>query len=254
MENWKDSDINVDSLWLFNERDKSGKHANVYHGNFIPQVPRQLIKRYTQERDLVLEFFAGSGTTLYECESLTRDYIGFDINPLMISYIEQNMANSCASYRLYQCDVTSPKVIELIQEGMAQLGHQAVDFFIAHPPYLDIIKFTDLPEDLSQISDIKSFIEKIIIAIGHGLYSLKRNKYFAIVMGDLYRDSEVVPLGFYVMQAIQHHYRVKLKGIVTKNIEGNRGKLNAQNIWRYRALKSDYFLFKHEYIFVFKKL
>jgi len=28
-------------------------------------------------------------------------------------------------------------------------------FLIAHPPYLDIVKFTEKPEDLSQISDIK---------------------------------------------------------------------------------------------------
>ena len=30
-ENWKEADLNVDSLWIINERDKSGKHANVYH-------------------------------------------------------------------------------------------------------------------------------------------------------------------------------------------------------------------------------
>ena len=41
--------INVDSLWLIDERDKSGKHTNVYHGNFIPQIPNQLIRRYTKE-------------------------------------------------------------------------------------------------------------------------------------------------------------------------------------------------------------
>ena len=39
MKNWKESDINTDSLWVINERDKSGKHKNVYHGNFIPQLP-----------------------------------------------------------------------------------------------------------------------------------------------------------------------------------------------------------------------
>ena len=46
----------------------------------------------------------------------------------------------------------------------------------------------------------------------------------------------------------------KLKGIIVKNIEGNRGKLGIQGgIWRYRALNSDYYIFKHEYIFVFRK-
>jgi hypothetical protein len=50
-DNWKDTDINVDSLWILGERDKSGKHANVYHGNFIPQIPNQLIRRYSTEGD-----------------------------------------------------------------------------------------------------------------------------------------------------------------------------------------------------------
>ena len=33
----------------------------------------------------------------------------------------------------------------------------------------------------------------------------------------------------------------------------NSGKLGNGEIMRYRALISDYFIFKHEYIFVFKK-
>lgn len=94
--NWKETDLNVDSLWIIDERDKSGKHANVYHGNFIPQVPNQLIRRYTQEGETVMELFSGSGTTLFECETLKRDYIGFDINQQIIAYVKDKMAD-CVS-------------------------------------------------------------------------------------------------------------------------------------------------------------
>ena len=87
----------------------------------------------------------------------------------------------------------------------------------------------------------------------NGLQYLKKDKYFAIVVGDVYKKSEVIPLGFYVMNAIKENFKVKMKGIIVKNIEGNRGKLGAQGIWKYRAMNSDYYLFKHEYIFVFKK-
>ncbi|MCL2073299.1 MAG: site-specific DNA-methyltransferase [Marinilabiliaceae bacterium] len=83
--------INVDSLWLINKQDKSGKHANVYHGNFIPQIPNQLIRRYTKENDTVLDLFMGSGTTLYECKNLSRNFIGFDINTEIIDYPEDNL-------------------------------------------------------------------------------------------------------------------------------------------------------------------
>ena len=82
---------------------------------------------------------------------------------------------------------------------------------------------------------------------------MDKNRYFAIVIGDIYKNSEILPLSFYCMDMIKRNFKVKLKGIVVKNIEGNRGKLGAGGIWRYRALKNDYYIFKHEYILVFKK-
>ena len=74
LKNWQELEINTDSLWIINQRDKSGKHKNVYHGNFIPQIPNQLINRYTKKGDIILEPFMGSGTTLFECEKLDRKY------------------------------------------------------------------------------------------------------------------------------------------------------------------------------------
>ncbi|CZE50697.1 DNA methyltransferase [Campylobacter geochelonis] len=103
---WKELDINVNSLWLINERDKSGKHANVYHGNFIPQIPYQLISRYTKKDEIVLDTFLGSGTTLYECEKLDRKFIGFDINPKMIDYVNLQMNDSDKNkFDIFECDV-----------------------------------------------------------------------------------------------------------------------------------------------------
>lgn len=251
----KNSDINVDSLWLISERDKSGKHANVYHGNFIPQIPYQLISRYTQETDCVLDLFMGSGTTLFECEKLKRNFIGFDINEEIINYVQSKM-NDCTDIQfcINNCDVTNNENFDAsLKENLDKLNISEVDFVIVHPPYLDIVKFTEKSEDLSQLSNLDSFLDKFTLAITNALKYLKKNKYFAIVIGDVYKKSEVVPLGFYIMNTIKQNFKVKLKGIVVKNIEGNKGKLGTYNIWKYRALKSDYFLFKHEYIFVFKK-
>ncbi|GHS91446.1 hypothetical protein FACS1894139_07050 [Planctomycetales bacterium] len=252
--NWQESDINVDSLWLIGERDKSGKHRNLYHGNFIPQIPDQLLRRYTRENDVVIDLFAGSGTTLFECEKLRRRFIGFDLNLEVIDFVNSQMRGAATKYFLHNGDVVNQEnTAARVAESLAAFDRQSADFLIAHPPYLDIVKFTNLPEDLSQIADIKIFLPKFMQALANALPFLARNKYFAVVIGDVYKKSEVVPLGFYVMDAIKRRFKVKLKGVVVKNIEGNRGKLGQQNIWKYRALHSDYFIFKHEYIFVFKK-
>lgn len=252
---WKTSDINVDSLWLIQKRDSSGKHENNYHGNFVPQIPYQLIKRYTHKNDTVLELFTGSGTTLFECEKLERNYIGFDINQQMIDLIYHKMADTQnIHFIVNNCDVCDTlKMNDIMQQSLIWTKKSSVDFLIAHPPYMDIVKFTDKQEDLSSISDLNLFLEKFTLAMKNGLQFLEKGKYFAVVIGDVYKKSEVVPLGFYVMNAIKQNFKTKLKGIIVKNIEGNRGKIGAQGIWRYRAMQSDYYLFKHEYIFVFKK-
>lgn len=256
MEDWKQSDINVDSLWLIPERAKGGKHKNVYHGNFVPQIPNQLIRRYTNSGDTILELFSGSGTTLFECESLQRDYIGFDINEQIIEYVNEKMQDcTIINYAIKNVDVTnSAEFSKSVENWLKLQNRESVDFMIAHPPYLDIVKFTNDSRDLSNIPDIDLFIAKLTSAISTGFQYLKRNGYFAVVAGDIYKKSEVIPLAFKIMDAIKQSLNVKMKGIIVKNIEGNRGKLGAQDIWKYRALKSDYFLFKHEYIFVFKKL
>ncbi len=255
LKNWKKLNINVESLWLIGERDKSGKHANVYHGNFIPQIPNQLIRRYTKMNEIVLDPFMGSGTTLFECENLNRKFIGFDINTEILNYVKEQMQNSSyKNFYINECDVTNKTTFnKFIQNSLSKLGGRKIHFVIMHPPYMDIIKFTDKKEDLSQISDLTQFVKTFIIAVGNSIRFLEKNRYFAIVIGDVYKNSEVIPLGFYILDALKRNFKVKLKGIIVKNIEGNRGKLGKSGIWRYRALKSDYYIFKHEYILVFKK-
>lgn len=71
LRNWKQyTDIFTDSLWIIDERDKSGPHRGDYHGNFVPQIPNQLIRRFTKRGEVVLDTFLGSGTTLIECKRL----------------------------------------------------------------------------------------------------------------------------------------------------------------------------------------
>jgi mannose/fructose/N-acetylgalactosamine-specific phosphotransferase system component IIB len=68
---WKEYDeVLTDSLWVLQKRDNSGAHVAEYWGNFIPQIPRQMMVRYTKKGDWVLDVFAGSGTTLIECRRL----------------------------------------------------------------------------------------------------------------------------------------------------------------------------------------
>ncbi len=255
MDSWKEIPINTDSLWIIGSRDKSGKHENNYHGNFIPQIANELILRYTKKDEVVLDTFLGSGTSMYECEKLERKCIGLDINESILSVVGNKMG-LCEPNRFYYglCDNTNTSGVgDFMDSALKYINAKSVQFVIMHPPYADIVKFTDKPYDLSQFSDADKFINAFKKTCENALKFLDKNRYFAVVIGDAYKNSEIVPLGFLCMNMIKQNFKVKLKGVIVKNIEGNRGKLGVGGIWRYRALKSDYYIFKHEYIFVFKK-
>ncbi len=184
-ENWRDASLNVDSLWIIGPRAKGGKHTNIYHGNFAPQIPNNMIRRFTDENDVVLDLFMGSGTTLYECENLNRDFIGFDINTEIIDFVGNSMTD-CDSihFTIHNHDICDTQgAQDLIKKDLKRYEKKKVDLVIAHPPYLDIIKFTDKAEDLSNITDIDEFTKKFIASMHSGVDLLKAKKHFVLVIG-----------------------------------------------------------------------
>lgn len=252
LERWKESEVWTDSLWMIAERDKSGKHSGFYHGNFVPQVPRQLILRYTKKNEVVFDPFVGSGTTAYEAESLKRNFIGVDIQKKLVDYVYQNIELKNNFSDLIVGDSTKAEIYEKIKEVLKNHKKKNVQLAILHPPYADIITFSDLQDDLSNAKSLKEFLGKFAEVLKNTIEILESGRYLAIIIGDKYSAGKWIPLGFYCMNEAQK-LGLTLKSIIIKNMAGNRAKQNKEGIWRYRALTSDYYIFKHEYILIFKK-
>lgn len=250
---WKNSDVWTDSLWIINERDKSGKHDGFYHGNFVPQIPRQLIQKYTKRGDVVLDLFLGSGTTAYEAEELQRNFIGVDIVPEMVAHVAPKLdRHDDYFYELLVGDSTSQATTTSLQKTLKKRGKDTVQLAILHPPYAGIIKFSEDANDLSNATDVPDFLARFSQSIRIADSVLEKGRYLAIVIGDIYQKSEWVPLGFYCMNEAQK-LGYTVKSIVVKNMSNNRGKQNQQGIWKYRSLANDYYVFKHEYVIILKK-
>mgnify|MGYP000654459105 CR=1 FL=1 len=50
-----------------------------YAAKFIPQLPRYLIKKFTNQYDIVLDPFCGSGTAIVEALLLNRKGMGLSL-------------------------------------------------------------------------------------------------------------------------------------------------------------------------------
>jgi DNA modification methylase len=250
---WKEySDIKTDSLWIISKRDRSGSHSGKYWGNFIPQIPSQLLRRDTKKGDWVLDPFSGSGTTLIECRRLGRNVLGIDISPDAVSDAKEKLKEENNPFNTAAELVKANSITFNYREFLCSRGLESFQFMLLHPPYWDIIKFTDDIDDLSNCSTTDHF-RKLISELIDNLYDyLEDERYLALVIGDKYNKGEWIPLGFYAMEEIMQK-GLKLKSVIVKNFEETKGKMQQKELWRYRALAGGFYIFKHEYIFLFQK-
>lgn len=223
---WDNEEIRTDSLWIIDKRDNR-YGSNKFHGNFISDIPYQMIIRFTKEGETVWDCFGGSGTTLDVGNVLKREIIINDLTPIREDII--------------QADSTTFNPGKMVQ------------LLIMHPPYVSIIKFSDKEEDLSKVENPETFLLKFREVINNVIRYLERGRMLILVIGDCYLEGKYYPLGFYCAEIVKEKGFI-YKAVIVKNFgETSGNKLYKGGLGRYRKLKGNFYDFSFEYVFVMEK-
>ncbi len=256
LKNWKlYSHIKTGSLWEFASRDKTNGHSYDYHGNYIPQIATQLFERFTKKNDVILDLFFGSGTSGIEALNMERRCIGVELKQELVDYVSAKFSKKelVTDINIICGDSTTDKAKEKVQARLEIMGKKQAQFVVLHPPYDDIIKFSDKKEDLSNCKTTEEFYDLFEKVAKNAYDLLEKGRFAALIIGDEYKNSRVVPLGFECMKRMENVGFIT-KAIVVKNITGNeKAKGKTANLWRYRALAGGFNIFEHEYIMTFVK-
>ena len=77
--------IPVNNDWAFENVRSIAQWTHGYHrypAKFLPNVVKKLIEHYVSQNDVVVDLFAGCGTTLVEAKVHGIESYGTDINPI----------------------------------------------------------------------------------------------------------------------------------------------------------------------------
>lgn len=190
----------------------------------------------------MLDQFAGGGTTLVEAKLLNRDIIGVDCNDDAINRCKEKI----------DFDYTPAQGKVYLYKGDARdlwfQSDESVDLICTHPPYANIIKYSDgILEDLSQLN-VRDFLEEMKPVAAESYRVLKKDKFCAVLMGDTRQKGCMIPMSFDVMKIFQDA-GFTLKELIIKE----QHNCKATGYWKTNSIKYNFLLIAHEYLFVFKK-
>jgi DNA modification methylase len=239
------------TLWSFPRRGNWATHKASYRGNWAPQIARNVIERYSQPGDRVLDQMCGGGTTLIECKLTGRDAVGMDVSTdaLMLTMDRLNF-----SPRLTDPPLPS-STIEVYRgdaRNLDAIRDESIDLIATHPPYANIISYSqkeaEVDGDLSKVRNIAEFAEEMRQVAEECYRVLKPDHYCAILIGDTRRQKHYVPISLRVLQSF-----LEAGFVLKEDVIKAQHNTQTESMWSRLSRKSNFLLIMHEHLFIFRK-
>ncbi|MEA2097579.1 MAG: DNA methyltransferase [Patescibacteria group bacterium] len=245
--------IQRSTVWSFKQRGNWATHNGKYRGNWSPYIPRNIILKYSKQGDLVLDYFCGAGTTAVEAKLLGRRCITLDINPDAIALAKENNNFKINQLHLPNLneqliEIYEPEIFTGDARKLSNIKDNSVDLICAHPPYANIVQYTDNKKDDLSFLDIPDFLDEMEKVAHESFRVLKPGHQCAILIGDTRKKKHVIPLGFDLIE-IFLKAGFKLRELIIKR----QHNCKTTGFWFNNSIKYNFLLLAHEYLPVFEK-
>jgi len=247
----KNFELEATSVWSFRQRGDWATHSGEYRGNYSPYIPRNIILRYSRPGELVLDMFCGAGTTAIEAKLLGRRCIAADINEKAIELAKENVnfdLNLLPFPDEEQKKYFEPELLVKDARDLSWLRDESVDLICTHPPYANIIQYTDNREADLSFLDFDDFLPEMKKVARECFRVLKPGRQCALLIGDARKHKHVVPLGFKLIN-VYLEAGFYLRELIIKR----QHNCKTTGFWYKKSIENNFLLLAHEYLPVFEK-
>lgn len=218
--------LEATTVWDFPRQGygKTPKGSNKYPGVTPALLIYNLVQRYTEPGDLVVDPMAGSGTTLDVCKEEGRMCLAYELVP--------------------------PR--EDILQGDARcipLPNDSVDMVFIDPPYSDNILYNDHPDNIGRLSaESEEFYDELEKVAKECHRILKPGKIFSCLIADQWIQKKFTPTGFNLFTRLCKYFEpVDIICVVYKNCACYKP------YWFTNAVRYNFFVRGFRYLFIMRK-
>lgn len=201
------------------------KGNNKYAGVTPALIIYNMIWRYTNPSDLVVDPMCGSGTTIDVCKEEKRNVIGYDI----VS--------------------TRPDIIQNDSRNIP-LENDSVDMVFIDSPYGDNIKYNYHPNNIGNMSsESEEFYDELEKVMEESHRILKDGKVLGWLIGDQWVKKKFTPVGFEIYKRLCKYFEP-----VDIICVSRRGQSSNTDAWSNRARRFNFYLRGFKYLIIVRKM
>ena len=168
--------LQVTTLWDYPSQDYGETHQGIpgYKGATPSYIIWNLLQRYTREREMVVDPFCGSGTTLDVARDLNRKALGYDVHP------------------------TRKDIFRVDARKLPPELSNKVDLVFMDPPYGTHLDYGDDPRDVGKLdAGDPKYYDAMEQAFSEAHRVLRSGKVLALYVSDSYvHPGKFYPIGF----------------------------------------------------------
>lgn len=204
-------------IWEFSYEKRDIRDKSIHPAVFPIALPTQCIKLFTHEGELILDPFAGIGTTLLAAQDLNRNAVGFDLKEEYIEVTKSRLAQSRLLNNTQQIEIKDDA-----RNISNYLSEETIALVVTSPPYsrfldkprlnksmrgnlrnnkhyLTVQQYSQDPKDIGTLEPIT--FSKELAQIFKGILPLLRPKAHCVIdINDLWWENKRIPTHVYIVE------------------------------------------------------
>ena len=208
------------AVWEFFYEARDIRDKEVHPAVFPIALPKKCIELFTHKGELVLDPFAGIGTTLVASKDVGRNAIGFDLNKKYVDFAQKRLSQQNLTEgekQIIICDdsinipdylkeetislcVTSPPYSNMLNRprlNKSLRGDKRIN-----SQYMKVQQYSNNPRDLGVMGP-KQYAEELGKIYKNILPLLKHKAHCIINITDLWWENKRIPIHIYVIEAME---------------------------------------------------